>query len=283
MATLEITTRIGCKNNCIYCPQEAFVCAYKARSKQFEMSFDLFKTCLDKIPKNVRIDFSGMAEPWLNNSCTDMLLYAYDNGFDLAVYTTLVGMKIDDIDRISSIPFKHFEVHLPDKDALTQITVSEEYSQKLKAITESDISGLGFMTIGSLHPRVKEVVGNKVNVNVNEVINRAGNLTDYPGMNSQDRLTGIIYCDSCGSDFNHNVLLPNGEVIVCCMDYGIKYVIGNLSKVSYNDLLQSATIGEMRAKLIDDRKDIFCRYCHNASRSRLNWLPGAPRLLKMFT
>ena len=75
MATLEITTQIGCKNNCNYCPQETLVKAYKARSDVFEMSFDIFKKCLDKIPKTVRIDFSGMAEPWLNADCTKMVLY----------------------------------------------------------------------------------------------------------------------------------------------------------------------------------------------------------------
>ena len=281
MATLEITTRIGCKNNCRYCPQDALINAYKAKNRQVEMSFDLFKTCLDKIPKDVRIDFSGMAEPWLNKRCTDMVQYSHENGFELAVYTTLVGMDNDDIDRISALPFKRFVVHLPDSGSLTQITVNDAYLQKLNKVSQSGISGLSFMTIGTLHPQLKGLVGD--NVNENEVINRAGNLTDYPGMDKQKRLRGIIYCDSCGNNFNHNGLLPNGDVIVCAMDYGLRYVMGNLTTASYADLFKSNIVSEMRASLLDDKKEILCRYCHNASRSRLNWLPGAKMLLEMIT
>ncbi|HFQ80599.1 MAG TPA: hypothetical protein ENK33_04400 [Desulfobacterales bacterium] len=280
MPSLEITTRIGCKNNCSYCPQELLVKSYKRRSQQFNMPFELFKQCLDKVPLDVRIDFSGMAEPWLNKRCTDMVQYTYDRGFEVVVYTTLVGMEMADIERLAAIPFKHFEVHLPDADSLTQITVNDKYLHKVKKIVQSDIGGLSFMTIGNLHPQLKDIVGN--NVNENEVISRAGNLTDYPGMDNQKRLAGIIYCDSCGSDFNRNVLLPNGDVIVCCMDYGMQYVIGSLVESGYADLFKSDTIRGMRNKLIDDASDIFCRYCHNASRSRLNWLPGAKKLLKMF-
>lgn len=280
MPSLEITTRIGCKNNCSYCPQELLVKSYKRRSQQFDMPFDLFKLCLDKVPKEVRIDFSGMAEPWLNKRCTDMVQYAYESGFEVVIYTTLVGMEMADIERLAAIPFKHFEVHLPDAGYLTQIAVNEEYLQKLQKIVASGISGLTFMTIGNLHPQVKEVVD--CQVNEHEVISRAGNLKEYPGMDALERLSGIIYCDSCGSDFNHNVLLPNGDVIVCCMDYGMQYVIGNLAHTCYDDLFQSGTIREMQEKLIDDRKDLLCRYCYNASRSRLNWLPGAAKILRKY-
>ncbi len=281
MPSLEITTRIGCKNNCSYCPQELLVKSYKRRSQQFEMPFDLFKLCLNKVPQNVRIDFSGMAEPWLNKRCTDMVQYAYESGFELVVYTTLVGMEIADIEQISAIPFKRFEVHLPDADSLTRIAVNDEYLRKVEKILSCGISGLAFMTIGNLHPRLKETVG--TNFSEHEVISRAGNLTNYPGMDLQERLSGIIYCDSCGSKFNHNVLLPNGDVIVCCMDYGMQYIIGNLTETGYDDLFKSGTIREMQEKLIDDRKDILCRYCYNASRSRLNWLPGAAKVLRKFT
>lgn len=254
--------------------------AYKDRNDQFEMHFELFKSCLDKVPRDVRIDFSGMAEPWLNRRCTDMVQHAYDSGFELVIYTTLVGMEIDDIDRLASLKFKRFEVHLPDADSLTQIKVNENYLQKLQKIVESGISGLTFMTIGNLHPQVKQVVD--CLVNEHEVISRAGNLKEYPGMDVRDRLSGIIYCDSCGRDFNHNVLLPNGDVLVCCMDYGMQYVIGNLAETSYDDLFQSVTIREMREKLIDDEKDILCRYCYNASRSRLNWLPWASKIFRKY-
>lgn len=273
MATLEITTRIGCKNDCAYCPQEALVKAYKARNHNVQMSFGLFKRCLDKVPKTVQIDFSGMAEPWLNGECTAMVCYAHQAGFTVVVYTTLVGMDLGDIERLQAIPFKRFEVHLPDADSLTKIKIDAGYLEKLQKIVQSGISGLAFMTIGQLHPAVREVV--RAKVNVHEVIDRAGNLTDFPGVTSQRRLAGMITCQSCGDRLNHNVLLPNGEVIVCCMDYGLRYVLGNLAENSYQELFEGQTFRALQQRLMDDRQEILCRYCYNAVPSRWNYIPGA--------
>lgn len=280
MATLEITTRIGCKNDCSYCPQEALVKAYKARSDSVLMGLELFKRCLDKVPKTVQIDFSGMAEPWLNRECTEMVCYAHQAGFKVVVYTTLVGMGLDDIERLQAIPFKRFEVHLPDADSLTKIKISVEYLEKLQKIVASGISGLTFMTIGRLHPAVREVI--RAKVNEHDVIDRAGNLTDFPGVSSQRRLAGMISCQSCSERLNHNVLLPNGEVILCCMDYGLRYVIGNLAENSYQELFQSPAFRELQGKLRDDTQEILCRYCFNAARSRWNYIPGAAFLRQVF-
>lgn len=278
MSTMEITTRIGCKNACSYCPQDAFVKAYKARSDIFEMSFDLFKKCLDKVPKHVRIDFSGMAEPWLNRQCTKMLLYAHKKGYSLAVYTTLVGMEKEDIEAIKDIPFRVFEVHLPDANNMTRIKVDSDYLDKLARVRECNIQALTFMTIGEVLPVLQEVIGN--GINCNDVIDRAGNLTEFPGVAKQERLRGIIRCKSCDTRLDHNVLLANGDVILCCMDYGMHYVLGNLAEMTYEEILTSPVARQLRKSLLDDREDVLCRYCHNAKRSKLNWLPGARVFLK---
>jgi len=282
MATLEITTGIGCKNDCSYCPQDVLVKAYKARSSCMQMSFDLFKQCLDKVPKKVRILFSGMAEPWLNKACTDMVCYAHQSGFAIVVYTTLVGMSLDDIDRLQPIPFKKFEVHLPDADSLTRIKTSAEYLEKLQKIVTSNISGLRFMVIGRLHPDVHAVVKEKVHVRVREVINRAGNLTDFPGIVPQERLGGMILCKKCGSNkFNNNLLLPNGDVVLCCMDYGLRYILGNLASNSYHELFQGQIFQSVQQKIIDDSQDILCRYCYKAFKSKWNYIPGGVGLRKL--
>ena len=44
---------------------------YGKNTKYF--SLDDYKTVLGKVPKHVRIDFSGMAEPWANPDATAML------------------------------------------------------------------------------------------------------------------------------------------------------------------------------------------------------------------
>ena len=52
---------IGCPLMCTYCPQDNLRDAYGDDVKY--MTFDTFRTAIDRLPWDVRIDFSGMAEP----------------------------------------------------------------------------------------------------------------------------------------------------------------------------------------------------------------------------
>ncbi len=97
-STLEITTTIGCSLMCIVCPQDKLLNTYKSRPKY--LTYSNFVEILDKIPKNVRIDFSGMSESWLNKECTKMLTYTLKSEFNVAIYSTLYGMEIHDVDSI---------------------------------------------------------------------------------------------------------------------------------------------------------------------------------------
>ena len=42
---------------------------------------------------------------------------------------------------------------------------------------------------------------------------------------------------NCTERLYHNVCLPNGDVSLCCMDYGLKYIIGNLLTQEYDDIV----------------------------------------------
>ena len=113
MRTIEITTKIGCVNACVYCPQGRIVAAYAKVSSVTMMSFEVFKACLGKVPKDVLIVFAGMCEPWLNPECTDMVVYAHKHGYKVLVHTTLVNMRPNDVDVLSNCSFRLFDVHLP--------------------------------------------------------------------------------------------------------------------------------------------------------------------------
>jgi organic radical activating enzyme len=140
--SLEITTVLGCKNMCEYCPQEKLIHAYKLKSNEKVMSLDLFKTCLNKIPQSIHIHFSGFAEPWLNPYCTEMITFANKNGFSLAVYTTGLGLSLSDIKSILHIPFSKFVVHLPDAQNLIKIKITDAYLNVIEKLSNSHINSL---------------------------------------------------------------------------------------------------------------------------------------------
>ena len=61
---------------------------------------------------------------------------------------------------------------------------------------------------------------------------------------------------------DHNVLLPDGTVLMCCMDYGMTGVFGNLFEQTYDEVINSDTARFMRMKL--DGGESLCRHCTNA-------------------
>ena len=260
MRTIDITTNVGCSVRCAFCPQDKLLPAYRDRGGTWQMTFAAFREMLRKIPPDTALDFSGMAEPWLNPDCTEMLLHAHERGYEVAAFTTTIGMDQADVARIQSIPFRRFVVHLPDTERYSKIEMSDAYLQILANIVGSGIPNREFMTMGTLPREVAAVIGRRIKRT--RMMSRAGNLTN---VRAPERLAGPIRCRSCGDSLDHNMLLPNGDVILCCMDYGLRHVLGNLLVSDYRELFESESFKRVQAGLDDDSFDILCRYCENAA------------------
>jgi radical SAM protein with 4Fe4S-binding SPASM domain len=232
MRSLEITVRIGCSNMCSYCPQEKLIAAYKDPKKI--MGYDDFISLLRNVPKDVEIHFSGFAEPFLNREASLMMKYAYLNGWELVMYTTLSGFREEDAEILKGIHFKILSLHQYDGR-----NYNEEDFQRKRHLLLSSIGG------------PKDTKGGRVK----NIISRAGNTYDVPGTK------GSLYC-SAAPGLDHNVVLPNGDVYLCCMDYSLKHYLGNLNKTHYNDLDRES----VRSLLRENDSDVICRKCDRRSR-----------------
>ncbi len=264
MRALEVTTVIGCTIQCDYCPQHKIVGAYAGHGYRKYLPLGDFEAILRKLPTDVLIHFSGMAEPWLNPECTEMVLLADRRGHELSVFTTAVGMTREDVARIKAIRFRDFVVHLPDIEGHAKIVGNERYLETLEAIVQGGIAGCKFMTMGTLPKDVRAIVGRRIRAT--RMMSRAGNTSERVGLTPPPRLVGEIRCRSCGDLFDHNVLLPNGDVILCCMDYGMTHVLGNLLTSDYDSLFSGDEFSRLRSGLTDESIGILCRHCENASR-----------------
>ena len=256
MPYLEVTTKVGCPHRCGYCPQDVFVHAYLKRSSETLMTFETFKACVDKLSKSVGIHFSGMCEPWSNPQCTRMVLYAHQAGHGVCVFTTGSGMSLADLEAIKEVPFQLFEMHLPDKDGVMRFDVTPGYLEVLRAISASGMRNVRFGAFGDIHPLVREALRDQI-IKQKVIHSRSGNLS---GVKTK-RLKGAI---SCEKGLNCNVLLPNGDVIACCNDYGMKHVLGNLRSQTYEALFQGEEVARIKRGFLDPSVDIRCRYCHFA-------------------
>lgn len=266
--TMEFTTSIdtqnGCVVDCVFCPQRTLQKSYKG--ERF-MTLDNFKKAVDKLPQEVRVTFAGFTEPWLNKDCTDMVLYAHEKGHPISIFTTGIGMSIEDIERIKHIPFAGnpngcFTLHLPDQERKAKHPITKRYIEVIEHFgkIQNEIHNFTTMCMGTVHEDVRHVFSNAP---VYDMWSRAGNLVGEMIMKPEllERKAEWKMANhgekqmTCGclEKMYHNVILPNGDVSLCCMDYGLKHILGNLYEQSYEDI-------------VPENNQCFelCRLCENA-------------------
>tara|TARA_R100000152_G_C6772547_1_gene199493 strand:- start:560 stop:2242 length:1683 start_codon:yes stop_codon:yes gene_type:complete len=299
---LEITVNIahkGCAVACIVCPQDKLSKTYNLYPENKlirDLSFDTFKTAIDKVPLTTRIDFSGYTEPYLNKDCSKMIKYVHDRGHTVSVYTTLVGATESDVDLLLDIcqhptrPFSAFDqenplcIHLPDEGGVMPVKITKKYKRVLKyLITKAQSLGLGLgthirmMTMdknGKLSKEILDVfpvdkipfqfkaISRASNLDDEGVKRKAPTMTNYEG--GVGMKTGKIICKS--NSLHNNVLIPNGDVHLCCMDYGLEAKVGNLLENDYDYLHNGEGMKYITDRMADDSLDgdIICRRCENA-------------------
>jgi len=261
--TMEITTSVpkqGCVVNCVFCPQEVLKKSYDA--SRF-LTLDNFKQAIETIPANVRIIFSGFVEPWMNKSTTDMLIYAHEKGHPICVFTTGIGMSLEDVDRIKNIPFESgpnggFTLHLPDQENKAKHPITDKYIQVLQKIKESNLQSFMVMSMGDIHPSVRHIFETSIRY---DMWSRAGNLLkeallkpdllNYMNEVNTIYKAGDMTCN-CVEGVYHNVLMPNGDVVLCCQDYNMDEKLGNLFTSTYENIMPQP-----------NQTFSLCNYCEN--------------------
>ncbi len=264
---IEVTPIIGCSVNCRYCPQALLLRKYyeKNKKRQSKMTVKDFELYLSKLPIDTIIDFSGFVEPFLNDESIDMMEFTRDSGRKMTLFTTL--RNVDEIiaKRIVQLPFDMVVLHLPDIDGFSNIPITDEYKKSLQILIEAKrIDGFSFVTSfnchGEVHSDIKTIVEGKIRL-TGKMMDRAGNLRDEDEVLSTETINGAIKCRR-SKYLNHNVLLPDGTLVLCCNDYGLKHIIGNLKESSYEQIMSSDELQKIYKKMLYSEQDeLLCRKC----------------------
>jgi len=252
---LEITTVKNCSVNCYpYCPQLKFREAYGSNPNL--LSFENFRIVIDKLPTEVGIDFSGFSEPFLNPKALEMIEYADSKGFKMTLYSTLVGLKAAKIDRLAKIKFAHFSLHLPEPNHIAQIKITENYKNTLMAaITKMQIHGVSIMN--------DTFISNE----------RAANCDDTKPRHNR----GPFHCKKLVSP--EFVMLPNCDVVLCCMDWQMQHNLGNLLLQSYQEIAESEAYRRIAHNSWFLDGDTLCRSCKWAIPKALHALTNAKEMV----
>lgn len=268
---LEITTKIGCGINCRYCPQKMFCTRYLQESEITVMSLELFKNCINKMPLNTVITFSGFCEPFLNEQCVEMIQYAALQGRKIELYTTLVGLSMEKLEKISQIDLKTVVLHTPDDKDYAKIPMTEEYFEVLDNVLDK-VKKDGTPWIDSANcqgvpaPQFVEFAKGRIIVESN-LCDRAGNLEEEQDLKRVERIEGKIKCSRM-DELNQWVLLPDGRVTLCCMDFGLKHVLGNLNNQTYEEIRNGKELTKVKMGLNNLEIPILCRKCTAAMLDR---------------
>ena len=276
-ASIDITTNMGCSNNCVYCPQSVLLSEYYKNDKNRKsiLTFNDFKFLLDhQIPKNIKLIFGAFSEPFENPECIDMILYAAKKKRLISVYTTLKKVTLEELKKIEKIPFVAFCVHTPDADKLQQQEITDEYLEKIKLV--KTFNNVGFMVIGRSDERINKILEKTL---ISQPIISRGNNLDLGKIPPQvpilkkekSYIKGPIICsDVLNVKIKSRIgkelptLLPDGTILLCCMDWAMKNQLGNLFKDNYKKIMKGDVIKDIERNMSTEEEYVLCRDCEYA-------------------
>jgi radical SAM protein with 4Fe4S-binding SPASM domain len=147
---------------------------------------------------------------------------------------------------------------LPDNEGLTSIKVDLDYLEKLEIILRNKFFNPIFMYFGSIEKKIDKLLKKyKVKTFEMKLGSRGGNLEEY----RCDKIKkGKCYC--VGSKFiKHNIVIPNGNVLICSADYGMRHILGNLNNQSYESLFEGKEYYKLLKAMKNGGKNILCENC----------------------
>lgn len=248
---LEFTLTISPCMGCSFCPQEKLAASYGDGARKMSMAD--FESILAKLPKECEIHFSGMSECFLHPEAPQMMAKAKSLGFEVHLYTTLMGLTPSGAfilpkqisARIHVPDIKAFKV--PDKKWIEQHEIWR--STKIRA---------SYMAMDNPTSEVGAYLASKkIEVELPAMLSRGGNLPQIERM----AIAGPIRCTA--DRWHQNVVLPNGLVVGCCMDYATSVRLGNLLADSYSDIQEEAEF--WRSNMVKDASGTICSKCEWAA------------------
>ena len=258
---IEFTIQTGCPVMCDFCPQDLFIKRYGHHEK---FTIDNFKLALLNLQNSTikTIQFSGFSEPLYHKNISDFIRLSIDSGFEVEIHTTLKGFNSEQIEKVKNLPIKwyisvqpinmHNRKGLRDEEAWNNIKSFLGIEFNNKAIFRCVNLNLSKEQKIKLNKKVKKM-GIK-NIIYPNFETRAGNIT----RNSINKFGKKLLCKNNMTP----VILPNGDIALCCMDFGLNHIIGNIFNDSFKNILLSDSLQKiLKVMCRKEKGEILCHHC----------------------
>ncbi len=259
---LEITSTIGCAMMCDYCPQTLIGSVAKTQNLNRKMSFEDFKIYMSNVPKSTQIHWTGYSEPLAHDQFEDFVLYLDKKGYRQLISTTMFGRRHTENFMSKFSKFISITFHLPDNQNLMKLKVSERYIETLEKAIKFQSTHLKkniyFVVFGNdFHPLIKNLLNKminqnyilKENIDLRKHLNSRSEMIDVNKLDKSNvnnfyknewKKDEIYYCSYLR--LNQGVLLPDGNVNLCCNDYSVGAIIGSLNNTKLDKIYNQEKI-----------------------------------------
>lgn len=276
---VQIQTQAGCNGRCIFCPNEEVL---KSDLEHGRMPLEMFRKIVDDLAKTPprRIGMYMQNEPLLDKRLPELTKYVTDRipGTKTQVITngTYLSEKVGEA--LLDAGLKQLKCSLQSLDPETNREIMGYDSRKVienciafQKLIKKKKSKIDF--------RVSMVVTNK---NVDEIPktrkfwarhgvrlvtsaleNRGGNIADAAQLNvGEMRSMG-----NCVRPSRDMMVLFNGDVPLCCVDWHRTYKLGNVYTQSVQDVWHAAPVTQVRDALYEEDTSKMPGICRNCTES----------------
>lgn len=277
---VSLETTIACNQKCYFCPVSI------APREDYAMPDELFHQIVNQLttfPTLEAVFLQSYNEPTVDRRFVELCQTLFAKGLPVAVLSNGSGFTPAKTDAImASGPLRYLCINLSTldrdrykadrgEDHLTVVLRNLDYMRDRHVADEMKIVVLG--KGDDEHQRDFESIrdrfaGSRFVVEPHVVMDRAGWLD--VGIKAKDREKRLAGCDNVGSrPIQHLHITPHGKCVLCCEDYDEKYVVGDLTESSIEEVLAGDELAKMRRWIygIEEAPDDFmCRDCVFARR-----------------
>jgi sulfatase maturation enzyme AslB (radical SAM superfamily) len=250
---LNVTATSSCKANCVYCPQDQFRSAMHGRP--LHLSRQEFSELLPSLAgTHFRVvSFGGFTEPFDNPEIVDLLTITSKQTFvdEVHIYSTGEGFTPRIVEKLQPVRLAYVEISCHGFDTETYrrtrpfVDVAKVRDNMLflfqnrNNIDRLTVSVTGpFGSPAALAELEALCIKSGASFERRDLHSRAGLLRI--GHEREVLKSGPFRCAKF--DFGKPVLVPGGDLALCCQDFAMEYVIGNLHKQPFEEIMRDSPV-----------------------------------------
>ncbi|WP_312010434.1 SPASM domain-containing protein [Bradyrhizobium cenepequi] len=132
----------------------------------------------------------------------------------------------------------------------------------VRQLVNADIPSIQFLALGDVHSDLAAIIPAEALIRTRSLISRAGSVVPEIAKPPLP-ISGALACTEKRQ--YRNVLLPNGDVTLCCMDFERRHVLGNLLRDEYEDLFEGPGFRQIVDRMNGASGSLLCRMCERAT------------------